>query len=96
VWAVELRREESRCGLQDRVGPLQLAVLLLELLDPLGVARRRPGLAALVDVGLVDPVPHKFDAVAELAGDPLHGAVIGPELSSELTHQPDGLGLLLR
>ena len=95
MWAVELRREESRCRLQDRVGPLQLTVLLLELFDPLGISGRGPGNPAFVDVGLVDPAAHRFDAVAELAGNPLHGAMVGPELSSELPHQADGLGLLL-
>src|SRR4051794_31419674 len=36
-WAVELRREESRCGLRDLVGPPELPVLALQLRDALAV-----------------------------------------------------------
>ena len=39
LWAVELRREESRRGLQDRVGPPELTVLLLERPVPLRLRR---------------------------------------------------------
>ena len=43
-----------------------------------------------------DPGPHRFDAIAELAGYPSDGALIGPELLSELAYQPDGLLALSR
>ena len=33
VWPVEFGREENRCALEDRVGPLQLGVLLLQPLQ---------------------------------------------------------------
>src|SRR5690606_14468819 len=71
LWAVELRREESRRGLEDRVRPTQLLHLLLEGLDPRGVLTRRAGLQALVDVSSLDPLAHRLDAVPELVRDPL-------------------------
>ena len=59
VWAVELRREESRRRLQDRVRPAKLAHLLLQGLDPgpllAGDTRDR----AVVDIGLAHPGPHR-------------------------------------
>jgi len=62
--AVELRREESRSRLQDRVRPAQLPVLLLEFSDPLTILRRQTRRGAVVDVGLCDPLAHRLDADA--------------------------------
>src|SRR5690606_21313654 len=95
LWAVELRREESRRGLEDRVRPTQLLHLLLEGLDPRGVLTRRAGLQALVDVSSLDPLAHRLDAVPELVRDPLDRPVLGAQLTTQLAHQPDRLGLLL-
>jgi hypothetical protein len=47
VWAVELRREKSRCRLQDGVRTLELTVLLLQRLDPFRLAGRGPGVSPL-------------------------------------------------
>jgi hypothetical protein len=43
LWAVQLRREESRCRLQNRVRPPQLANVTLQLRDPGRLAGRRAG-----------------------------------------------------
>src|SRR5687768_18372172 len=47
----------------------QLAVLTLQLLDALAVARGRAGLQAAVDLGLVDPLAQRLGTYAELLGD---------------------------
>src|SRR4051794_7731720 len=54
MWAVELRREESRGRLEDLVGPAQLRVLLLQRLQLLRLRGRRPG----PDTGVHLPLPH--------------------------------------
>src|SRR5581483_8500565 len=94
LWAVELRREESRRRLQDRVRPTQLPVLLLERLDPLRLRRGRPRAQPIVNVGLADPEPHRLDPVAELASDPLDRPMLRPQLGPQLADQPDRLSLL--
>src|SRR5690606_13977041 len=54
LWAVELRREESRRGLQDRISAAQLAILAFQLGNSGGLIGRgaRPG--AGIDLGLLD------------------------------------------
>src|SRR3954463_16258838 len=54
MWAVELRREESRGRLEDLVGPAQLRVLLLQRLQLLRLRGRRP----LPDTGVYLRLPH--------------------------------------
>src|SRR5581483_4993789 len=94
LWAVELRREESRRRLQDRVRPTQLPHLLLERLDPFRLRRGRPRAQPIVDIGLANPEPHRLDPVAELASDPLDRPMLRPQLGPQLADQPDRLGLL--
>src|SRR5271168_5319189 len=96
VLAVELRPEETRRSLQNLVGPLEFSVLLLENLDPLRLGRTDTGRIPVVDVGLAHPGAHRFHAVAELAGNPVHRPVIGAQLSTQGTHHPHRSGLLLR
>src|SRR4051794_7499133 len=72
--AVELRREESRCALQDLVGPPELPVLPLQLRDALTVRRARAGPLATVDLGLADPLAQGFGPHPELGRDAGDGA----------------------
>ena len=95
MWAIELRREESRRALEYGVGPAQLAHLLLELGDPALLRGRGPADQAIVDVGLSDPGAHALDAVAKLKGDPLDGSVARAELVAQRPNEADGLRLLV-
>jgi len=70
VLAVELRPEESRCPLQDLVGPTKLTDLLLKRFHPCCFVGRYARPVAVIDVGLVDPQPQRLGALAELARDP--------------------------
>lgn len=56
---VELGHEETRRGLQDLVGPLQLGVLL-QRLQPGGLLRGRPRALPRVDLLLLHPVPQSL------------------------------------
>lgn len=38
-----------------------------------------------------DPLADRLDAVAELGSDPLHRAVLGAEISSQLPHETNAL-----
>src|SRR6201999_2181091 len=51
---------------------------------------------AVVEVGLAHPGPHRFHAIAQLAGNPVHRPVIGAQLSTQGAHHPHRSGLLLR
>src|SRR5699024_11292643 len=66
VWAVELRREESRRGLQDRVGPPQLSHLTLQLSKALGLVGAGTGAISGVDLGLDHPVAQGLAVDAQL------------------------------
>ncbi len=65
MWPVELGREETCCGLEDLVRPLQFGVLLLQRVDLCGFLCSRPGPSAAVDLvladhersGSVEPIP---------------------------------------
>ena len=65
--------------LQNLVGALEFSVLLLKLFDPLATPRSTPWSVPVIDVCLAHPRPHRLDAVAELAGYPLHRAVLGAQ-----------------
>jgi hypothetical protein len=84
---VELRREESRRGTQNLIGPQQLLHLLLQAADLGALLRRDPRPHALVDIGLVHPLADRLDSEARLPGDPLHRAVLLPRLGAQLTDQ---------
>ena len=96
VLAVELRPEETRCALEYFVGSAKLADLLLELPHAPGLDGRHAGDVTLIDVGLLDPRPHRLDAVSELRRDALHRPMLGPQLGPQRSHHPDRGGLLLR
>src|SRR5690606_40826479 len=66
----------------------QLADLLLQRLDPCRLLRRgtRPG--PVIDVGLLHPVAQRLRPDPQLGGDPLDGAVIGPQLLAQLADRP--------
>ena len=72
-----------RCSPQDLVRPLQLPVLLLQGLHPGSLVGRHARGDAFVDVGLFDPDPERLDPVAQLRGDPVNCAVLGPQLRSQ-------------
>ena len=61
-----------------------------------GLDGRHPGNVTLINVGLLDPRPHRLDAVSELRRDALHRPMLGPELGPQRSHHPDRGGLLLR
>src|SRR5438105_10422954 len=73
--AVELRPEESRRRLEDLIGPPQLEVLALQLLDPLALLGREPVALAAVDLGLAPPVADALGVHAALAADFFQAAV---------------------
>src|SRR5664280_9987 len=56
LWAVELRREESRCQLQDLIRPAQLPILRTKLPHFRGFHTRRPRPSARVHLRLSHPV----------------------------------------
>src|SRR5262249_62280096 len=95
VSAVELRLGENRRRLlQDLVGPPQLEVLPLELLEPLPLLSCQAGPPALVPLGLAHPLPERLRCTADLLGDrgdrrPLRivsGLVLHDHPHSPLTH----------
>jgi hypothetical protein len=51
---------------------------------------------ALIDVGLLDPLPDRLHAVTELGRDPLDGPVLGSQLCSQRADHPDRCCLLIR
>ena len=74
LWAVELRRKESRRTVQDRVRPAQLAVLALRLDQTLRVTRRGPRPVTGVDLGLGHPAPQRLWLDPQLLTSPTHRA----------------------
>lgn len=50
----------------------------------------------IVDVGLLDPLPHRLHPVAQLGRNPLHRPVLGPKLCSQCADHADRRSLLLR
>ena len=69
--AVELRPEETRCRLEDVVGPAELLVLLAQPLQLVALGGASAPFAAGVDLGLLDPQAQRLGADAQLAGDPV-------------------------
>src|SRR3954470_16794988 len=61
LWAVELRREKSRCRLQDRVRAAQLADFLLQLTDPPSLIGRNAGNVAAVDLRPTHPAAQRVE-----------------------------------
>ena len=75
AWAVELRREESRGRLQDRVRPPQLTVLLLQLLEPPRLVTRDPRTGPRIDLDLLDPAPQLVAVMPSCCPTLLHAPV---------------------
>jgi hypothetical protein len=86
VLAVELRPEETGRSLQNFVGTLRFSDLLLKFPDPLRLRGRHPGRVTVVDVALAHPGAHRFHAVAELAGNPVHRPMLGAQLGTQSAH----------
>src|SRR5262245_26261448 len=88
MWAVELRREESRRRLQDLIRPTQLLHLTLELPHPGPLIRRQP--RALTSVGLSppDPLAQRLMVHAELLRDRLDRLPLRRVLVLVLEHHP--------
>src|SRR6516164_2295776 len=85
LWAVELRREESRRRLEDLIRPAQLGVLPPQPPDLRRLLSRHAGPGARVHLGLADPLTQRLRGPdAQLVGDcadrrPVRG-VIRPHL----------------
>src|SRR5207249_11517671 len=86
--AVELRREESRRGLQDLVGPSELEVLAVKDLQTLTFIGREARSEALVGLGLADPAPERFVGHAELVGDRADRGPLRVVLVPVVEHHP--------
>ena len=86
MLAVKLRPEETRSPLQDLVRTPQLANFLLQAPHSASFHDAHPDDVAVVDVGLLDPHPHRLDPVAELRCDPLDRPVLSPELGPKSSH----------
>jgi hypothetical protein len=81
----------ARAGLAENlVGPLELAVLALELLEPLTLSRRQPGPRAAVALGLPHPLPQRLARAAHFAGDRTDRRPLRPVRRLLLENQPDG------
>jgi hypothetical protein len=81
--SVELLGEKHRRGLENLVGPAQLAVLTLKRLQPLALVGRQPVVAgAGIDLGLAHPQAQRFLVDTEIARDMRDRAL-------RLEHQPD-------
>jgi hypothetical protein len=93
---MKLRPEERRGPLKYLVGETQFAVLLLQLTNSPRLGRSHAPDVTVINVGLLDSHPHGLDPITELRCDPLHRAVLGPQLCSQRPHHPDCSGLLLR
>ena len=94
LWAVELRREESRSPLQDLVRPTQLFDFLHELSDPSSIRAGHPSTGPVVDVSLVHSVPNRLHPILQLLSDPLHRSVTLTSLGPQLADQPHSLPIL--
>src|SRR5215207_8259191 len=88
--AVELRREESRRGLQDLVGPPQLAVLALQRLEPLALVTGQPRAEAVIGLSPADPLAQRLSGDPKLVRDGGDHRPLGGVLVLVLEHQPDG------
>src|SRR5207302_6918054 len=89
VSAVELRPEESRCRLQDLIGPAQLPILSLELGDPRALVSSEPRAVARLDLLLDHPPPQRLASEAELLGDGGQAAIAESSRITPLPHQAD-------
>src|SRR6266542_508638 len=57
--------EKPRCVAQDRVGALELAILTLEILEPLALLGRQRGTTPLVALRLPNPAPQRSGRAAQ-------------------------------
>ena len=84
------RREVSRRRPQNVVGPPQLAVLPLELSQPLRFAGLRAWTDTTIDLGLPDPVTQSFGMHPETLGHPVDCTVVGVRVRTQLDGHPRG------
>src|SRR4051812_12450062 len=90
MWAVELRREESRGRLEDLVGPTQLRVLLLQRLQLLRLRGRRPRPDTGVHLRLPHPLAQRLGSRdPQLCGDRSDRLVLRGIVLTVLPHQRD-------
>src|SRR4051794_17769628 len=90
MWAVELRREESRGRLEDLVGPAQLRVLLLQRLQLLRLRGRRPGPDTGVHLRLPHPLAQRLRSRdPQLRRDRPNRLVLRGIVLTVLPHQRD-------
>jgi menaquinone-specific isochorismate synthase len=88
LWAVELRREESRRRLEDLIGPAQLGVLPLQPLDlvvPRVVIGRRDGEAWITTIAGPGDGPSAARLAGKMAADALGGFTDPRPAPSEFT-----------
>src|SRR5205814_7058570 len=83
-------REESRCGLEDLVGPAELEVLALQDLQPVPFTGREAGTPAFVGLGLAHPAPERLMRHAELVGDRADRGPLRVVLVLMVEHHPHG------
>jgi hypothetical protein len=81
--------EENRGGLEDLVGPAQLAVLPLELLHLFSFLGRQAAALTAVDLGLADSLADGLRADAEVFRHLPDGPVALALLGGRLEHEPD-------
>src|SRR6476646_12078030 len=89
LWPVELGREESRCRLQNRVGPSQFSVLAFQPFEVSGFLGRRPRTRTGIDLPLAHPLAHRLRAAdAEQACDLTHRRPLRAVLTTDLGDHP--------
>ena len=90
VWAVELRREESRRRLQDLVRPAELTHFSLEIVDAPLLLTRDARADTSVDLRPVDPVAQGVFVDAELLTYPGQRTARGQRVSPQIHHHAHG------
>ena len=84
------RKTRKLLGLENLVGPLQLAILALEGHQPLALTRGQPRARAGVALRLAHPLPQRLGRRAELGRHRLQRGPLRRMRRPLLHHQPDG------
>jgi hypothetical protein len=87
---METRLSESRGGLQNLVGPPQLAILALQVAQPSSFIAGQARSLAAVHLVAPQPQPRRLGADAQLPGDRGDRRPLGRVLRPVLPHQADG------
>ena len=85
----QLRREESRCRLQDRVRPTQFTDLTFQLGDPDRRIGGRPQPGTGINLGLGHPTAQGLRIDPQLPPDPGAGTLAAGRAGPGIEHQPD-------